>query len=180
MVRDSRARFLFLALSALFLFSLGACAADSCQPVFDALTKIVTTPSHSFTTHTAPFLNGGKPRTSETIYAQGKIYIRANGEWMNSRVTPAEVLEEEKENRQHTKGVCQFVRNELVETEPAEVNPMHSESEDGKQDSQMWISKRTGLALRSEDDVDLGGTGGKNNKEHRSARFEYGNILPPI
>jgi hypothetical protein len=79
MVRDSRARFFSLASATVFLFSLGACAADSCQPVFDALTKIVTTPSHSFTTHTSPFLNGGKPRTSETIYAQGKIYIRANG-----------------------------------------------------------------------------------------------------
>ena len=56
MVRDSRARFFSLASATVFLFSLGACAADSCQPVFDALTKIVTTPSHSFTTHTSPFL----------------------------------------------------------------------------------------------------------------------------
>jgi hypothetical protein len=27
-----------------------AMAADSCQPVFDAITKIVTTPSHSYST----------------------------------------------------------------------------------------------------------------------------------
>jgi len=89
-VRNPRAKFLSLAF-ALFIYSLGACAADSCQPVYDALTKIVTTPSHSFTTHTAGFLNGGKPRSSETIYAQRRVYIRANGQWTQSRVTPAEV-----------------------------------------------------------------------------------------
>jgi hypothetical protein len=35
-----------------------AYAADSCQPVFDARTKLITTPSHSYTTSTAA--NGGK------------------------------------------------------------------------------------------------------------------------
>ena len=40
-----------------------AMAADSCQPVFDAITKIVTTPSHSYSTEV---LNGkdAAPRPS--------------------------------------------------------------------------------------------------------------------
>jgi hypothetical protein len=46
-------------------------AADSCQPVFDALTRVVTTPGHSYTTHTAALVNGSKPRSSETIDAEG-------------------------------------------------------------------------------------------------------------
>jgi hypothetical protein len=41
-----------------------AMAADSCQPVFDAITKIITTPSHSYSTGV---LNG-KARSTETIY----------------------------------------------------------------------------------------------------------------
>jgi|GEM_PF-6709739 len=60
-------------LSALALFAplvtiglvASAQAADSCQPVFDALTKLITTPSHSYTTSTA--VNGGRPTDGETI-----------------------------------------------------------------------------------------------------------------
>ena len=62
-----------------------AMAADSCQPVFDALTMVVITPSHSYTTHTAAAAHGG----TEKIYVDGKIYIRASGKWMQSPVTIA-------------------------------------------------------------------------------------------
>ena len=43
-------------------------AADSCQPVFNALTKVVTTPSHSYTTATA--VNGSNAAEAETIFVQ--------------------------------------------------------------------------------------------------------------
>ncbi|MBZ5549032.1 MAG: hypothetical protein LAO22_13925 [Acidobacteriia bacterium] len=172
-------------LSALALFAplvtvalaASAHAADSCQTVFDALTKVVTTPSHSYTTRTAAFVNGGKPTESETIYADGKVYIRGRGRWMQSPVTPAEVLDQEKENREHGKATCQFLRNEFVGAEPAAVYSMHRETENFKEDEQIWISKVTGRALRDEQDMDVGGKGGK---DHRSARFEYGNIRPPM
>ena len=70
-------------------------AADSCQPVFDALTKVATTPSHSYTTNTT--VNGGKPTEGETIFANGQKYIRARGKWMRIPVTSQDVLEQEKE-----------------------------------------------------------------------------------
>lgn len=71
-------------LSALALFAplvtiglvASAHAADSCQPVFDALTKLITTPSHSYTTHAAAAANGGKPAESETIYVGGKDALK--------------------------------------------------------------------------------------------------------
>jgi hypothetical protein len=51
--------FAFSVLSLLVMGQPGTVrAADSCQPVFDALTKLITTPSHSYTTSTAA--NGGK------------------------------------------------------------------------------------------------------------------------
>ena len=50
--------------------------ADSCQPVFDALTKVATTPSHSYTSSTD--VNGGKPTEAETIFANGqKVHTSA-------------------------------------------------------------------------------------------------------
>src|ERR1700685_1806443 len=95
-----------------------AMAADSCQPVFDAITKIVTTPSHSYFTGD---LNG-KARSTQAIYVQAKSYVR--GKWMLSPVTPNDVLEQEMENRTNSKAACQFLRNEIVNGESPAVYSM--------------------------------------------------------
>lgn len=150
-------------------------AADGCQPVFDAIQKLVTTPSHSYTTSTAT--KGGTPRTAETVMVQGKKYIRANGKWMDAHVTTQEVLEQEKENEKNGKASCQLVRSESVNGESASLYHMQRETENFKEDSQIWISTARGLPLREEQDMDYGGAIGK---RHNSGRFEYGNIQPPM
>ena len=167
-------RSLFLSLMMAGLLS-SAHAADSCQPVFDALTKLITTPSHSYTTSTAA--NGGKTRTAETIMTQGKKYIRANGKWMDSHVTTAEILEQERENEKNGKATCHLLRSEAVNGEAAVVYSLNRQITGFKEDSQIWISKSTGIPLREEQDADWGGEIGK---AHNSARFEYGNIQPPM
>jgi hypothetical protein len=109
-------------------------AADSCQPVFDAITKLVTTPSHGFSTGVV----NGKPRSTETIYVQGKTYMIVKGKWWLSPVTPNDVLEQEIENRTNGKATCQFLRNEFVNGEPAAVYSMRRETDNAKEDGQMW------------------------------------------
>jgi len=79
------------------------------QRVFDALTKVAITPSHSHTTSTA--VNGGKLTEGETIFANGQKYIRARGKWMRIPVTSQDVLEQEKEKQQHGNATCQFLRS---------------------------------------------------------------------
>lgn len=150
-------------------------AADPCQPVFDALTKVATTPSHSYTTNIGA--NGGKATQGETIFANGQKYIRAQGKWMRIPVTSQDVLEQEKDKREHGKSTCQFLRNESVNGETAMLFTVHREYEEVKEDGQMWVSRDSGLLLRVEEDFD---NGGNKVKEHRSTRFEYGNIRPPM
>lgn len=150
-------------------------AADACQPVFDALQKLVTTPSHSYTTSTAT--DGGTPRTAETIMVQGKKYIRANGKWMDARVTTQELLEQEKENEKSGKSSCQLVRSESVNGESALLYHMKRETEDFKEDSEIWISASRGVPLREEQDIEVGGSIGK---RHNSAHFEFRNIQLPM
>ena len=150
-------------------------AADACQPVFDALTKVVTTPSHSYTTSTG--LNGGKPMEAETIFANGQKYIRARGKWIRLPVTSQEVLEQEKEKEEKGKSSCQFLRSESVNSEAAAVYSLHREYDEATEDGQMWVSKSTGLPLRVEEDVE---NRGNKTKDHRSTRFEYGNVRPPM
>jgi hypothetical protein len=133
-----------LTVSALFVVALTAAipvapqahAADSCQPVFDASTKVATTPSHSYTTNTA--VNGGEPTEGETIFVNGQKYIRARGKWMRIPVTSQDVLEQEKEKQQHGKSTCQFLRSESVSGEAAMLYSMRREYEEVKEDGEMW------------------------------------------
>ena len=150
-------------------------AADSCDAVFNALTKVATTPSHSYTTSARA--NGGNPTEAETIFANGQKYIRARGKWIRLPVTSQEVVEQEKEKQQHGTSTCQFVRNESVNGEAAQIYSVHREYEQVREDGQMWVARGSGLLLRVEEDFD---NKGNEVKEHRSTRFEYGNVQPPI
>ena len=148
---------------------------DSCLPVFGALTKVATTPSHSYTTATS--VNGGNATEAETIFANGQKYIRARGKWLRLPVTSLEVVEEEKEREQKGKSTCQLLRSESVSGESAMLFAVHREYDAVTEDGQIWVSKGTGLPLRVEEDVD---DRVNKLKQHRSTRFEYGNIRPPI
>jgi len=150
-------------------------AADPCQPVFDALTKVATTPSHSYTTNSA--VNGGQAGEGETIFVDGQKYIRARGKWMHTLVTSQDVLEQEKEKEEKGKSTCQLLRRESVNGEAAMLYSMHREYDEVKEDAQIWVSISSGLLLRVEEDVD---NRGNKKSEHRSTRFEYGNIRPPM
>ena len=152
-------------------------AADSaCQVVSDVGRKVLTTPTHIYTTRTAAFRSGDKPTMSETIYAGGAIYVRVNDHWTRSTITPQDMLQQKKDNQNNSKMTCRYLREESVNGEAAAVYSTHTETEDDKVDVQVWISKIKGLPLREELDVDVGGNLGKS---HSSMRYEYGNVQPP-
>jgi hypothetical protein len=154
-----------------------ATAAGSCDPVFNALTKVVSTPSHSYSTHTTLSPKGSKPTNAEIIYLPSKSYMRINGNWMENPISQSEILQQEQETRKKGKATCQLMRNESVNGESATLYSLHSESENSKEDGQIWISTHTGLPLREEMDMEITDGGGKN---HLSARYEYGNVKPPM
>jgi hypothetical protein len=151
-------------------------AQDNCQPLYDAMNKVITTPTHIYTTtNTAPN-SGGKPRTIETIYAAGSTYVNFNGKWTRGP-TPQQVVKQEDENRRNSKASCRYLHNESINGETAAVYSTQTETSDQKSDGQMWISKTRGLPLRQELDVD---TGDKSGKSHHSVRYEYKNVQPPL
>jgi hypothetical protein len=96
---------------------------------------------------------------------------------MRIPVISQDVLEQEKEKQQHGNATCQFLGSESVNGEAAMLYSMHREYEGVKEDAQMWVSRGSGLLLRVEEDVD---NRGNKVKEHRSTRFEYRNIRPPM
>ncbi len=175
----SRSTWLLSALAAVVLaaFFLStpafAFAADAaCQPVFDAATKLLGVPAHSYSTETA---RDGKTKTSEAIYANGAIYINYNGKWIRSKMTPQDMLKQEQENIRDAKSTCRHVRDEMVNGEAAAFYTAHSDNDGIKSDAQTWISKSKGLPLKTEEDLDTG----DGDKRHVSIRYEYGNVHPP-
>ena len=164
-----------LAITSAALLSLATtpiAAQGSCQPVFDAMTKVINTPSHVYNTAN----DAGKTRTMETIYAGGAIYVKVKDKWTRSRLTPQDMLKQEQLNRQNSKYSCRYLKDEPVNGEAAALYSAHSENPEAKSDSQIWISKNKGLPLRQELDINAEG-GGKN---HYSVRYEFGNVKPPL
>lgn len=176
MNRSSNSSLPGLAATVVALLCLTAHASNPCQPVFDALDKVVITPRHTYSTITQAFAHG-QPRASETIVANGKVYIRVNRKWRPGLSSLQDMQLRQKERRRHATEACQFMRDELVDTEAAAVFSMRTESENSKEEAQLWISKSTGLPLRDEQDIEVGGTAGK---EHISTQFKYVHIQPPM
>jgi hypothetical protein len=165
-------------LLAMFLCAAAARGDDGCKALYDALTKVVVTPTHIYTTTVAGYDNN-VPRNSEMIYEggpNGAIYIFAGGKWTRAKMTSAEMMSKQEENRRTAKDVCHVVRDEVVNGEAATVYSTHSDNDGNKIDATVWISKSKGLPLKEDMDMDVGGTMGKT---HMSLRYEYANVKPP-
>jgi hypothetical protein len=151
---------------------------EGCKALYDALTKVVVTPTHIYTTTVAGY-NKNVPRNSEMIYAggpNGAIYVLSAGKWTRAQMTSAEMTSKQEENRRTAKDVCHAVREEMVNGEAATVYSTHSDNDGSKIDATVWISKSKGLPLKEEMDMDVGGGAGKT---HISMRYEYANVKPP-
>ncbi len=152
-------------------------AQDPCQPTYDAMSKVMSTPTHIYTTMTGVRNNAGK-HTVEIIYVGGATYVNVGGKWSRSPMTPQQVTQKEEENHKASKTTCQYLRDEVVDGEAAAVYSTHSEraKPDVKSDGQIWISKSKGLPLKNEIDITSDGS-----TNHHSTRYEYANVqAPPV
>jgi hypothetical protein len=144
-----------------------------CQPLVAAVEKQVAIPMHAYMTHTIT----GKVRTSEVIYSGKAIYVKTNGSWTRSPITPQDMQNQQAENIKRAKETtCTYLRDEPVNGEAAAVYSTHGASEYGKSDSTIWLSKSRGVPLRMEMDMDVGGAGGKS---HMSMRYDYDKVTAP-
>jgi hypothetical protein len=182
MSRDTQTKIRTSVWTAALLISIAAVgrpalAVDAaCKPVLDAIAKQIGTPTHLFMTETAAF-RSGKTETMESIYSGGAIYVQVKGQWRRSPMTTQEMRQQQEENQRNAKSLsCRYLRDEAVAGEAAAVYRSQGATEDSKSDATMWVSKRTGLPLKHEIDLDVGG---KLGKSHRSIRYDYADVRPP-
>jgi hypothetical protein len=164
-----------LPVAALLTAAVPVNAATGCDAVTSATLKVFQGPAHLYTTRTAG-VNGGKARNSETIYLNGATFVMANGRWQKSPVTARDMLEAKKENEQKA-GTCARVRDEAVSGEAATLYKIHNQTPDETVDTEIWISKSSGLPLKAINDLDVGG--GALGKSHTEIRYEYTNVTAP-
>jgi hypothetical protein len=163
-----------LVLISLALPGLGALpaiaqTAPACQAPYAAMLKVATASHHATSTMSNP------PIVSETITAGGVIYVKIGGAWKKSPMTPQALAQQEQDNIKNAKSTCQQLPDDRVDGAVAAVYTIHSETPDlGPSDAKLWVSKATGLPLRSE------GDSGGETKTHISIKYDYTNITAPI
>jgi len=148
---------------------LAQVSAGSCKPVFDAMLKETVTPHHVVTTKDGA-LQG------EAISTADATYVKIKGEWRKSPMTPQAMAAQQQENiRDTTVASCTPLPGEVVEGKPAAVYQAHYEQKDlGASDAKVWISKATGLPLRTDVSLQAG------EKVSVVTRFDYDNIKAPV
>jgi hypothetical protein len=150
-------------------------AQDPCQATYDAMSRVMSTATHIYSTMSA-VPNGADKHTTEIIYVGGATYVHVSGKWSRSPMTPQQLMQKEEENRKASKTTCKYLRDEVVNGEAAAVYSTQSERADMhiKSDGQIWISKSKGLPLKNE--IDISSDGSTN---HHSTRYEYANVQAP-
>ena len=159
-------------------------AQGGCQPVDDAMNKVISVPTHIYSAMTPILSNGSATGPSdtirnETIYVGGSAYVKLGGKWSRSEWGRQRIMTQEQENRQKSKYTCRYLRDESVNGQAAAVYSTHSERSDVghiTSDGQIWISKSKGLPLRQEMDIDAG----QGMKHHHSTHYEYTNVQAPL
>ncbi|HEY1464865.1 MAG TPA: hypothetical protein VGF44_15725 [Terriglobales bacterium] len=144
-------------------------AADSCQPLVNAVSKLATTPTHIY----ASTGDGSdKPTNVEMIYIHGDVYGKVGSGWMRTNLKTQDMVAQTQDKEKG--GSCRYLKDESVGGEAADVYSERSQS--GEAQSQVWISKSRGLLLREETDIS---SGGKGPATHMSMRYEYSNVQTP-
>jgi hypothetical protein len=89
----------------------------------------------------------------EEIYDGKTIYSRISGKWSVSRLTPQNLIDQERENEQAGKAVCSVVRDETIDGVSATLYSLRAERDGDTTNEQIWISKVTALPVHVKTDA---------------------------
>ena len=162
-----------LGLATALVISNGAVRADeaACQAVLDAVVKQASVPVHqtiSIESAAAP----GKPLQSEIIRIGDTMYMQVRGQWTSRPYDSQKAASDARQAMQKAEHTCTRVRSEVVDGQPAVLYSIQSKTEQGRTDSQSWISTN-GLPLRQHTEM-LGAAKGRHD-----VRFDYADVKAP-
>ncbi len=162
-----------------------ACAADACDPVYEATIKALQTPNHAYLTMihsdgemansntfkrlTGKAMYASKTETSETIFDGKTAYLLYHGKWMRSPMQPKDVLNDAQEKAKAHAATCTLVGAQSIDGQAATLYKVHNRETDT--DEQVWVSNSSGLPVHVKS-MDASGNGDE-------MRYEYTNVHAP-
>jgi hypothetical protein len=159
------------------VYAMSAQGAEPCDAVNEAMLKLARTPNHSFT-ESRGAVAGGKVQLTERIATASAAYVLLSGKWHKSVVTPQQELQTREETLREKKNMsCRYLRDEVIEGEPAALYSTHDEGDGGKADSQIWVSRARGLPVKRV--IHLSAPDGTIGESQITTRYEYDNARAP-
>jgi outer membrane lipoprotein-sorting protein len=145
----------------------GPALADECAAVKDAVIAQTKVP---YAASTVMALGSAPATTTQSISTGGRLYFQVNGTWQS---TPHDAQKEvDKANAASKTGSCTHESDATVNGESTAVFLVHYKTEHSESDNRLWISKSTGLPLKT--DVQF------KDGIKVSIAFRYDNIQPPV
>jgi hypothetical protein len=141
----------------------------SCKAVTEAMMKqLKTAYRQTITLDGKPA--GEKMYTTTAFYYQGK-----DGHWIRVPMTTQERIDAMHETGA-TFSNCKQLREEMVDGQSATVYAVREQTTSPTQsiDTQIWIASASGLALKTEADLERNG-----RRMHVSTHFSYDHVQPP-
>jgi hypothetical protein len=165
------------AVHAAVLFALASpAAADNaaCEAVLQAVIKQTTVPVHQKITIESA-ASPGKPLQSELIHLGDTLYMQIQGRWMTRPYDAAKVAEDARQAMVNAEHSCTLVRSEAIDGQAAELYGVTGKTPTGTSESQIWISRASGLPLRQQTTIQ---EQGKTRVQHE-VRFDYADVKAP-
>ena len=131
----------------------GAAAADNCAPAYDAMVAQAKQPHVASIMITHP----GLPTvSSELIVTGGHIYMQRGGSWTSMPQPVAATLARLDEARKNGASTCHQSADETLDGQAVAVYAVHLVSKDRVNDDRLWISKSSGLPLKTKSHLQSG------------------------
>lgn len=146
-----------------------------CVDVFAATKKLLGTPHHSFSYVTV----GGSVETvtSEMIVLGSLTYVRQGNEGWHNGLSVEELESRYRERWSRAKQLnCAYMRDELLSGELVAHYYIREDLDGSTDDTDLWITRREGLILRSESDINER----RGRTVHTSIKHEFNNVEAPL
>jgi hypothetical protein len=107
--------------------------------------------AHKPYTATSTTSGGGAPtRLSHSVSIGGKLFVEMNGRWILSKMRMSDMANRMQSEIKTAKMSCRRLAEGNVGGEAATIYSNHVENRGNVSDNTLWISKATGLPLRTE------------------------------
>lgn len=137
-------------------FGVPAARADDCELATAAAIAQAKVPYA--TTHVTT-VAGEAPARAEMVFTADKAYLHTNGAWRSMDYSPQAQIDRinaVKTSAEKAKQTCEKPASDTVKGEAVTLLVMHTDDGGKRSDARLWISKKSGLPLKSEIRIDGG------------------------